>query len=182
MERFETELGYIANPEIRAWAKKCVDQIPEYFFHAPASSTGKYHPSYALGDGGLYRHTKAAVHIARDILNLEQYGCFSQDDKDYAIMALILHDSRKSGEFEGYTKFEHPMLASEAVQKIVPHDIAERVCPLIESHMGQWNTSNRSSIVLPTPKSTLQQIVHLADYLASRKYLVVPFDGNEVMI
>lgn len=182
MKRFETELNYIVDPEIRKAGEMCVLHIPEYFYEIPASSTGKYHPEYALGEGGLYRHTKAAVRIAKDLLDLEQYG-FTQYEKDCAILALILHDSRKSGDDHGmFTKFEHPLLASNAVRKDLPPAIAETVCSLIESHMGQWNTSNRSSYVLPKPVTALQMVVHLADYLASRKYLLLKFDENNEVV
>jgi len=51
------------------------------------------------------------------------------------------------------------------------------VCNLIETHMGQWNTNNYyPDIILPVPLTVNQQLVHLADYLASRKYLEVKFD------
>jgi transcriptional regulator NrdR family protein len=34
--------------------------------------------------------------------------------------------------------------------------------------MGQWTTSNHSSVVLPKPSDKYQQLVHEADFLASR--------------
>ena len=46
-----------------------IELLPNYFFEVPASSTGKYHPEFALGDGGLIRHTKVAVRIAYELLN-----------------------------------------------------------------------------------------------------------------
>ena len=44
--------------------------------------------------------------------------------------------------------------------------------------MGQWNTSDRESIVLPKPKSQLGKIVHVADYLASRKDIDISFKDD----
>jgi hypothetical protein len=42
--------------------------------------------------------------------------------------------------------------------------------------MGQWNTDKRSSVVLPKPKTVIEKLVHLADYLASRKSLEFNFE------
>ena len=61
---FEEELQLIKDDGIRDLVVEVLKTVKDDFFHAPASSTGKYHPDYALGDGGLYRHTRAAVKIA----------------------------------------------------------------------------------------------------------------------
>ena len=66
---FKTELGYIKEDDIREKAIKVINMLPDYFFEVPASSTGKYHPSFSQGEGGLVRHTKAAVNIANELLN-----------------------------------------------------------------------------------------------------------------
>ena len=47
--------------------------------------------------------------------------------------------------------------------------VIDLIAELIESHSGQWNTSSRSDLVLPLPKSAAQVIIHLCDYLVSRK-------------
>ena len=65
-EQFKTEIGYIKNLRYQENIKILVELLPDYFFEIPASSTGKYHPSYALGDGGLVRHVKVAVRIAHE--------------------------------------------------------------------------------------------------------------------
>lgn len=73
---FEKELLMIENEEMRNLVIETLKNVKDEkdeFYHAPASSTGKYHPDYALGDGGLYRHTEAAVKIAHDLLDLEWY-------------------------------------------------------------------------------------------------------------
>ena len=45
--------------------------------------------------------------------------------------------------------------------------------------MGEWSTDKRSSIVLPKPETEMQKMVHLADYLASRKDIEMQFDASE---
>ena len=69
---FKTEINYIKTLDLVDDFKILIDLIPDYFFEVAASSTGKYHPKFSLGDGGLLRHTKAAVRIAYELLNDDQ--------------------------------------------------------------------------------------------------------------
>ena len=62
-KEFEMELSYINDKKIKEALLKVIKLLPDYWFTIPASSTGKYHPEYALGDGGLLRHSKAAMRI-----------------------------------------------------------------------------------------------------------------------
>ena len=56
------------------------------------------------------------------------------------------------------------------------------LCSLIESHMGQWNKDNYTNKeILPKPVTKLQRFVHMCDYLASRKFLDVQFENNEII-
>ena len=184
---FEEELKMIKNEEVRNIVVEFLKNVKDEFYHAAASSTGKYHPEYALGDGGLYRHTKAAVKIANDLLNLEWYvNLFTEDERDCMIAALMLHDTCKSGRNwdSKYTMHTHPIQASDLVIEITKDSepttkaYAERISQCIRSHMGQWNTAPRWSNVydrkeLPKPQTDCEFFVHLCDYLASRKFLEV---------
>ena len=69
IHEFAAELTLITDPGIRAFTEKCIEELPDYFFRVPASSTGKYHPRISLGEGGLLRHTQMAVQIAADLLH-----------------------------------------------------------------------------------------------------------------
>ena len=82
-EVLQKELDFISNDVIHDFVSVALDKLPEYFWSVPASSSGKYHPSYALGNGGLVRHTIAAVNIADILFNLEQYQkIFDSDTRD----------------------------------------------------------------------------------------------------
>ncbi len=97
-------------------------------------------------------------------------------------MAIIMHDGLKKGNpEEEYTRFDHPLLVSKLIMENAKNlkmdiDNIRKMCSLIESHMGKWNTSKYSNIELPVPTTELQRYVHRADYLASRNYLNVSFD------
>ena len=182
---FEKELSYINNPRYKEGAQKLISLLPDYFFEVPASSTGKYHPSFALGSGGLVRHTKVAVRFAYEMFNDESItGAYSKNEKDLMIISLIMHDGLKSGlEKSQYTKFEHPLLVCDYIKEnkdkltFTDKEI-EFMCHVISSHMGPWNTNNYSNIVLPKPESKFQRFVHMCDYLASRKVIDVKFDSD----
>lgn len=61
----EAEFGFairmMSCPTCRKFVQTMLPAVPPYFYTVPASSTGKYHPRYTLGSGGLLRHTKAAI-------------------------------------------------------------------------------------------------------------------------
>ena len=115
---FKTELNYIKNDDYRKNAEVLIGLLPDYFFEIPASSTGKYHPSFALGPKGLLRHTKVAVRMAYEFYNDKSItGIFKDEEKDLMIIALILHDGLKSGlDHQQYTLFDHPILVSNYIK------------------------------------------------------------------
>jgi hypothetical protein len=145
-EKFKNELVYIKNPKIKEFAEKAIAIIPDYFYDIPASSTGKYHPSYTVGDGGLYRHTKAAIRIAIELFRTDNWH-FTTDEQDLIITSLILHDGFKSGEnHEAYTRADHPNIMMFAVKKNFTTEttgLLEEQLKFIEdniqTHMGKWN-------------------------------------------
>ena len=179
-------LATIANEDIREFATVLVDGLPDYIWHVGASSTGKYHPAYSLGDGGLMRHQIAVVRFLNYFFELEQYATIGSRKMDLMRVAGLVHDGRKSGEqvdYERskYTKFDHPIQMANVIRsydgQYLNHDELEFIAHCVESHMGSWNTDKKSSVVLPKPEDVYQHFVHLADYLASRKDLTMAFDN-----
>ena len=132
------------------------------------------------------RHQIAVVRFLNYFFELEQYNTlFSSREMDLMRIAGLVHDGRKSGEQSDYerskfTKFDHPIQMANVVRsydgKYLNHDEIEFIAHCIASHMGQWNTDRKSSVVLDKPKDGYQFFVHLADYLASRKDLTMAFD------
>ena len=70
---FFEELNYIKDENIKKSTEVMISKIPDYFFKIEAASTGKYHPEYACGEGGLVRHTKAVVRIAVELFNIYKF-------------------------------------------------------------------------------------------------------------
>ena len=188
IEVFKKEISYVKDTNRRKDLKILIGLLPDYFFEIPTSSTGKYHPSFALGEGGLVRHTKVAVRIAKELLDNNTVGMkFTEQDKDLIIMALTLHDGLKSGlQHSKYTKFDHPLLISKLIMEnkdklSLDIDDIRKMCSMIESHMGEWTyDSFEKKEVLPKPRTAEQRFVHMCDFLASRKFLDVKFKNNNI--
>lgn len=179
-DNFKVELEYITDERLRNNAKIILEHLPDYFYEVQAASTGKYHPSYALGNKGLIRHTKAAVCIAYNLFNIYK---FEEQKKDIIIISILIHDGLKHGfTYEKYSKFEHPLLIKELLNNIkgelslTDAEIKE-ISDNVSSHMGKYNTNNYSDIILPLPVTVTQKFIHMCDYLASRKQ--IHFDFNE---
>ena len=185
-ELFKKELNYITDDNIRESTKYMINLLPDYFFEIPASSTGKYHPKFAASAHGLVKHTKVAVRIAYELLSNNTINKFTEREKNLIIMSIILHDGLKSGlNQEKYTKFDHPLIVSNYIKenknnlKLTDNDI-EDVCKMISCHMGPWNKDYDGNEVLPVPKTAKERFVHMCDYLSSKKFLDVEFDGLDI--
>ena len=186
---FNNECLYIENEDLREDAKTLVGDLPDYFFSVAASSTGKYHPEYALGNGGLLRHSKAAMRIGFELLSNPAIGDkYTNHEKDLMLMALLIHDGVKHGvPKEKYTRFDHPILMAEFLMEyeeeigLEMEDI-EFLGDVIKTHMGVWTKDYNGEEVLEPPKTKYQNFVHMCDYLASRKCLQVPFDKDNKII
>jgi len=171
-ENFTRELSYIKNSDIRAITAATLDAAPDVIVSIPASSSGKYHPAYSLGEGGLMRHVKAAVGMAHSLIETEIFAnmigdCAAKSDAarvslmaDCAYAALILHDCCKCDDTPKHsTRFDHPVVAAKLFKEMVANyirsnsgiseirvnvlkDAVPVIYGAIASHMGQFNTAN----------------------------------------
>lgn len=186
MDYFNREYSYIKDDKKREDLKYLVSNLPDYFFEIPASSTGKYHPEFASTTHGLVKHTKVAVRIAHELLDNPGLNNFTDDEKDIIIMALVLHDGLKSGKIrEKYTRFDHPLLVCDFIREhndklSLSDDEIEFLTRIISSHMGIWNKDYNGNEVLSIPKDKYQRFVHMCDYLSSKKFMNVNFDGVDI--
>jgi hypothetical protein len=188
IEVFNKEFEYIKDERLKDNAKKIVSMLPDYFFEVAASSTGKYHPSFSLGDAGLVRHSKVAVRIGKELLDNNSLGHkFTDKEKDLILISILVHDGLKHGlEMQKYTQFDHPILMANFIKdnkdKFSFEDSEiDFITNCISSHMGEWNTNSYSNVVLPLPINKYQRFVHMCDFLSSRKFLDVKFENNDIV-
>ena len=186
-ELFLDELGYIKDDSYQDALLNIINLLPEYWLEEAASSTGKYHPEYALGKGGLLRHSKAAMRIGYELLNNPCIGGkYTDREKDLMLMSLLVHDGLKLGlPKEKYTRFDHPILMGKFIldnkDKIgLNMEDATFMNDVIKTHMGPWTVDYDGNEVLEKPKTKYQNFVHMCDFLASRKCILVPFDDNNI--
>ena len=166
-EVFAEEMALIKNEKLKNVVADFFDYVvPDYFFKIPASSSGKHHPRFASGEGGLVRHTKMVVAVAITLAYLG--GCKSGPDTDIIVAACLLHDTFKNGHVDaGRSITSHPVIAKDEFEKYTTGKESiyyERgaICRAIQSHMGRWYDIE--------PESGIQKIVHVADFIASRKF------------
>lgn len=169
LDTFETK-------ELKELCIAILNDFPEYIWHIPASSSGKYHPVSDLGEGGLMRHQIKVAKICNWRLGLKHYQKFcNEKERDCMRIACLCHDGRKSGETDsGHTLHEHPLLMGKAVLEMkntFPNleEEIEDIANLILRHMGEWTTSKYSDVVLFEPVFDREMFVHECDFLASRK-------------
>ena len=187
VDYFNKEYEMIKNPKYRENLKKLVEMLPDYFFKVAASSTGKYHPSFTLGDAGLVRHSKAAFRIGFELLNNNTIGnVFNESEKDLMLCGLLVHDGLKHGLVESkYTVFEHPILMADFIREnkdkfTWTEGEVNFIASVIETHMGEWTVDYKGNEVLTKPSNKYQKFVHMCDFLASRKFLDIKFDNNDI--
>lgn len=180
IKMFINEIGDIKDADLKAFATELIANADDYFFVVPASSSGKYHPPFDLGDGGLVRHTRLVAYMARSLA--ESY-CFSDYDTDCLIVAALAHDIKKQGNGDtGHTVWDHPILAMHYIQEIygkmnfnVPADTIEKISNAVSSHMGKWGNEPRfckGNTPLPMPVTEFDKALQAADYVASRKEII----------
>lgn len=185
---FEKEINYMEIENFKDFFKQAITLIPDYFFEVPASSSGKFHSVLECGYGGLVYHTRSVAKVANYLVNLQQNKSKLNDiEKDCVICAALLHDCLKHGEDNktGFSVHHHPILAAEFVKTdsrldgILSEEIRTTIGDAIASHSGEWTTSKRSKIVLPSPQTLVQELVHTSDYIASRGDIHILFDGED---
>lgn len=177
---FEKEINLIQSEDLRMFAHYYLNEwCPKYFWEIGASSSGKFHPQFSQGEGGLVRHTKAVVLFAQELLTMSSYMYMSDEHKDYVILACILHDTCKYGtrDFNKDDYKNHARNAVSLVNEVWNHYFGQNASELflsaIRCHMGQW--SERED----RPFTNIDRCVHMADYMASRNFIDIPQISEE---
>ena len=173
----EREIQNIESEDLRDFVRYFfTEHVGAWFWESGASSSGKYHPQFAQGKGGLVRHTRAVEWFCEELLRMSSYAYMRAEYKDYARVACLLHDTRKygSGDTEDKDCYkEHGALAANdcalAWFEFFGTPCPELLTMAIRSHMGQW-VENRED----RPFTNIDRLVHMADYMASRPFLDIP--------
>jgi hypothetical protein len=182
---FADELRQLS-PGGRALALQVFEKFtPNYFWTAPASSTGKYHPAISSGRGGVVRHTKYAFWWVQNLGR-----AFSIDpgsmEMDACLTSILLHDLRKFGATAdpvtgrsrcGNTTSTHGVELGQLIQDAFASNdrdvFKEIVIAGIVGHMGKWTSPEAAScwnVIVSSPKVRQCVIlIHIADMAAAQK-------------
>lgn len=171
-ELLSYEVAQIDDYGIREFVKMTLDNVDPIHRIKPASSTGKYHPKYASGEGGLIRHIKVVV---QNVIELIRATPAVESEKDELIAAAILHDMWKYPEDRDheFTAFDHPALGGQWCKD---HGF-DTIGRLIAAHQGIWTTSRQMpGFENEQPRKFDEWVLHYSDLMASRAYLACDFD------
>ena len=184
---FANEFAYIKNENLRKFAEEVIANADDWFFVEPASLSGRYHPNFSLGEGGLVRHTRCVAYFA---VAMAESMDFNQEDTDLIVIAALAHDIKKHDENKNYMR-EHPLLASEYLCKImekfgedvITNEQVQKLCCAVASHMGKWEAKEpwlKGKKPFPMPSNDFEKALQAADYTASRK-AILDFDFSQTV-
>ena len=184
---FSKEFTYIKNENLRKFAEEVIANADDWFFIEPASLSGRYHPSFSLGEGGLVRHTKCVAYFA---YAMAESMDFNQEDTDLLIIAALAHDIKKHDINKNYMR-EHPLLASDYLceimekfsEEIITNEQVQKLCYAVASHMGKWEAKEpwlKGKKPFPMPSNDFEKALQAADYVASRK-AILDFDFSSTV-
>lgn len=189
LDKFETE-------EVRLYCEDMIENIPDYIFTMPSSTSGKFHnATQCLPHGQIYHIIMfGAIMNYRLALKCNKEKFDNPIHRDAMRCVPIFHDAVKCGwNGSAFTVHDHPMLAGTWVRETkVEHDIdneiKEMIARMCERHSGEWTSSKRSKIILPEPETEMEILVHECDILSSRsdidmqpsEYLKNIFDSDAV--
>ncbi len=179
LTEFKRELGAIEDERIRGFTEWVLEEVAgDWFWEVPASKSDEFHPAWALGEGGLVRHTKAVVYLAREMCRARSIDEVLKIDQ--VTSAAVIHDVVKWGQHgprrSSRCEWEHEhhdYLLRQIVGRelrtmgvrdrlLIENRKLEKVLEIAETHMGRWSRC-------PRPIHTkLQWVLHLADFVASR--------------
>ena len=169
LDRFETE-------EILLYCEDMIENIPDYIFTMPSSTSGKFHNATQCQPHGQIYHIImfGAIMNYRLALKCNKEKFNNPIIRDAMRCVPIFHDAVKCG-WNGsqYTVHDHPMLAGAWVRETkvnhdIDDDIKEMIARMCERHSGEWTSSKRSKVVLPEPETEMEILVHECDILSSR--------------
>ena len=176
----QKHINKIQSPNITTFTEKSlIHIIPDYFWTAPASFSGKYHNQDECEKHGLLLHTHRVCGLVENLISMIPNEIDSgRVLSDHLYSAAILHDTFKCG-FKGRenyynnnlsTDYLHPYYVRVGLSNGAQYNkyaFFNSIMEIIEGHMGKWSqipkTFNTYDLKNPVC------LLHVADCIASRK-------------
>jgi hypothetical protein len=189
---FHDEIEIINDPKIKSFIRS-VMKMAEPFWVSPASTVPETHPPDEYGPEGLIIHTKRVVRIAALLTVTID---LTQEEIDCILAAALLHDITKAyWADESNTSVIHDPMHIYTVDGMVKmcrsydeenniHPPQDNTLDIEFNHLElilkliRYSHGIFSPIPETIPKNELENIVHIADFLASSLHIIV--DGPEI--
>jgi len=164
-------------PELKEFTLLALEKTPDYFFEKPASSSGKYHPQVAQGEGGLLRHTLVALEYWEVLYRGFEAELRNELKRnvifEMGIVAILFHDIIKYGKDGGlHTTNDHCKQGAIWLKEIykqteIRSELDEMFVDIFSAvahHMGPWSVEG-------PPRTCFERLIFIADYMASTKIM-----------
>lgn len=171
----EGELQRLTDLRFRDYALACMKDFPKYFWTAPASGTGKYHPEDENTEGGLVLHTRRVMRLCD---HLSMLHALNYIERDILLVAALLHDSYAKGlninTKNTTTDPFHPLYVPQRFpfmgfsDKYIDEKEYDEIMLAVVSHSGRYSVTKSLNSDKKIPK-----ILQVADYISSRKDVIV---------
>lgn len=170
---------------LKSFVNEALKRAPLYFWVTPASSSGKYHTAETQGVFGLVKHTIVVMYYAEELART--FG-LTEGETDELLVAATIHDLCKYGQDYDPRYFSvHECLPAvflgykgHNIMKMLSPDTQNRIIQMIAHHNGSIATGEWTTFREP-PRTPAEQVLHLADYVASRKEIKhASFEGLEL--
>jgi hypothetical protein len=159
------EVTLIEDDEIREATTSALGRgVPDYFWEVPATGSGRYHNPFSRRKHGLWIHVKQVfAAYERMVRSYIEQGLITEGEADMGRAAVLLHDMLKYGhkyqDGDG-TVSNHDKLAGHWLDH--NSDVPYNAVRAVKTHNGPWYDG-------PKPEEPLEQLVHMADMMASTK-------------
>jgi len=176
---FTEYIDQINNDGIKELVIMVMDKIGignNFFFNAPASSSGKFHPPCSnVKPGGLVRHVFRALDIGK---HLSRALDFNKTQKDIVIAALIMHDIWKNDFGNHATRAGDEIMetirANPHLFELVSMETLAEIVKCVRMHMGPYSEAKLRKEMKNYTLTEL--VVYESDYLSSRPEIGTPQD------
>lgn len=160
------EIALIEQDDLMFEAVRVLSCAPDYFWECPATTSDYYHNPHTRSKHGLWVHTKMVVTVFQRLSeSWLQMELISENEKDYGLVACLLHDLLKNGFSESYERGDPSRSDHDEIMGIVIDNytnLPPEVSIAIKQHMGPWYDGDK-------PSNYLSLLVHTCDMIASSK-------------
>lgn len=181
----------LSSTQLRQLTNIVYDEVSNDILIQPSSMSGNYHPEDECGENGLAKHLVRCCIVGDYLANSESLPI---DERDIVIAGCLMHDvpnrvvlsngklqTDKNHAFFNAINALNKYRANISDGLVVQQNIM-KVVAAIFYHEGKWTIKQPDRFLedkVEIYKHTVTtKLVHFADYIASRRNIIVRIDGD----